>query len=182
MQKSLWLHALKQGDAKAYERLYDLYGKKVYHLSLGILKNISDAEDAVQETFIEVSRSVHRFRDESDLGTWIYRIAGNKALDLLRKQNTAKRKGQTVEPESVNLVYLLHPGKVLENKEIAQIIDQAMEELPERQRIAFTLSKIDGLSYQEIADALQTTIGTVESLIYRARKTLQEKLDKFYRS
>ncbi|NTW54098.1 MAG: RNA polymerase sigma factor [Chlorobaculum sp.] len=151
--------------------------------------NREDAEDLAQEVFIEVYRSLEKFREESKLSTWIYRIAVTKSLDHLRKLKRKKRFsslkrviGIDDPADSIPAPSDDNPGDALVNKERVAVLQNALDALPDNQKTAFLLSKQDGYSNQEIADILQTTIPAVESLIHRAKKNLQSRLERHYRS
>ncbi|NTU52500.1 MAG: RNA polymerase sigma factor [Chlorobiaceae bacterium] len=151
--------------------------------------NREDAEDLAQEVFVEVHRSLDKFREESKLSTWIYRIAVSKSLDHLRRQKRKKRFsslkriiGIDDPADSIAAPDLDNPADVLVVKERIAILQEALDSLPDNQKTAFLLSKHDGYSNQEIADILQTTIPAVESLIHRAKKNLQSRLARYYRS
>jgi RNA polymerase sigma-70 factor (ECF subfamily) len=151
--------------------------------------NREDAEDLAQEVFIEVYRSLNKFREESKLSTWIYRIAVTKSLDHLRKLKRKKRFsslkrviGIDDPADSIPAADDDNPADVLDSKERLAVLQNALDALPDNQKTAFLLSKQDGYSNQEIADILQTTIPAVESLIHRAKKNLQSRLERHYRS
>ncbi|MFY0690157.1 MAG: RNA polymerase sigma factor [Cyclobacteriaceae bacterium] len=159
------------------------YKDRVYNTCLGLLKNESDAEDIAQEVFIEVYLKLDSFKKESSLFTWIYRISVNKCLEYKRKMATQKRSGNMVslDNSSTDLSSEFHhPGFELENKETAAILLKAIDQLPENQHVAFTLNKIEGLSYQEIEKIMNKSAGSVESLIHRAKQNLRKSLSEFY--
>jgi len=178
---------LKTADQETYRKLVCEYGDRVFNTALGMLQNRENAEDVTQEVFIEVFRSVGSFREESAFSTWIYRITLQKSLALIRSNRTAKRFGILVSllapDERHNFEAdspFYHPGVQLENKELSAILFQAIARLPLNQRTAFTLHKVEGLSHQEIATVMETTVSAVESLIVRARKRLRELLSDYY--
>jgi RNA polymerase sigma-70 factor (ECF subfamily) len=149
--------------------------------------NREDAEDLAQEVFLEIYRSLDRFRAESKLSTWIYRIAVSKSLDHLRRQKRKKRFSSLkriigIDDPADDLPAPPgdNPASVLADKERVVTLQEALNSLPENQKTAFLLSKQDGYSNQEIADILQTSIPAVESLVHRAKKNLQEKLYRHY--
>jgi RNA polymerase sigma-70 factor (ECF subfamily) len=152
--------------------------------------NREDAEDLAQEVFIEVHRSLDRFREESKLSTWIYRIAVTKSLDHLRRLKRKKRFsslrriiGVDDDPaDSIAAPDRENPADALSDKERVNVLKDALDSLPDNQKTAFLLSKQDGYSNQEIADILQTTVPAVESLVHRAKKNLQSRLEKYYES
>lgn len=152
-----------------------------------MLQNSEEAEEAAQDVFIEVYKSVDKFRGDAKLSTWMYRIATTKSLERIRKQKTQKRfaffqslTGGDKDYETANHATFEHPGVVLENKEHAQTLFNTIKTLPDNQRIAFTLHKVEGLPYQEIAEVLETSVSSVESLMFRARKNLKQKLKSYY--
>ncbi|NTU68687.1 MAG: RNA polymerase sigma factor [Chlorobiaceae bacterium] len=152
--------------------------------------NREDAEDLAQEVFIEVHRSLDRFREESKLSTWIYRIAVTKSLDHLRRLKRKKRFsslkrliGADDDPAaSIAAPERDNPADALADKERVAVLREALESLPDSQKAAFLLSKQDGYGNQEIADILQTSVPAVESLIHRAKKNLQSRLQRYYES
>ena len=187
MEESGLIDAVKAGDKLAFGRLVDRYERSVFNACLGFAFNREDAQDLAQEVFLEVFRSIHHFEGRSALGTWIHRIAVTKSLELIRSRSRKKRAGQLLsliglqqagwDPRADEVD---HPGIRLENKERARHLYAAIDSLPEQQRIAFTLSKIDGRSYEEVAAIMETSIPSVESLLFRAKRGLQKKLTQFY--
>lgn len=178
------INGLKKGEEPAFRYLVDNYQDRVYNTALGILQNAEDAEDVAQEVFIQVYRSIHSFKGESKLSTWLYRIATTRALDLIRSKKSKKRFGfmQKLFGDSneplMELPDFNHPGIKLDQKESAARLFKAIAQLPENQRIAFSLHKIEDLSYQEISDIMKTTVPAVESLMHRAKQNLRKTLEK----
>ena len=181
MDEKELIEQLRQGDEPAFRWLVNHYRNRVYHAALNLLQNHKDAEDAAQETFIEVYRSINGFREEASLATWINRIATRKAIDKLRRNNTREKWTQWWGKENKEEEVFEHPGVLAENKEKAAILFTAIQALPEKQRIAFTLIKVQGLSYEEACGILQQNIKAVESLIGRARTNLQKLLADHYK-
>ena len=178
---------LKQGDVSAFRDLVTEFEKKVYNTCLGLLQNTEDAEDLTQEVFVAVYESIHSFKGEAKLSTWIYRIAVTKSLEYLRMKKRKKRfaffqQVFTNEYGELNKEagHFDHPGVQLENKERAAILFKAIEQLPENQKSAFILHKLEGLSYAEISEVMHSTVSAVESLMVRARQNLQKKLGDYY--
>ncbi len=176
-----FLKRLKAGDRTAVNELVLLYGNKVLNTCYRFLLDKQDAEDISQEVFIEVFQSIKSFRGESKLSTWIYRIAATKSLDEIKKRNRKKRIssiGKILHLDDV--AHWISGGttadKLLNEKEKMKEVDLALNRLPENQKLAFTLSKIEGFSNQEIAEIMNTTIIAVESLIYRGKKKISEEL------
>lgn len=178
--------ALTNGDEDAFKHLVESFQDKIFSICLGYLKNEGDAEDATQEVFIELFRSIDNFKGDSALNTWIYRIAVNKSLEALRKRKTKRRFGflnSLFGKEDVverNHAEFKHPGIQLENKERAEVLFRHIEKLPTNQKTAFQLHKLQELSYQEISEVMKTSLPSVESLMFRAKKNLQKSLRDYY--
>jgi RNA polymerase sigma factor (sigma-70 family) len=148
---------------------------------------MEDAEDITQEVFIEVFHSLHLFKEQSALSTWIYRIAVNKSLDFLKAKKRKKRFAfltQLFHPETGEVLHEVshfdHPGVALENKERSQILFGAIKNLPENQKTAFVLFKIEGFPQKEIARIMNLSEKAVESLIQRAKENLKRSLGNIY--
>ncbi len=189
MEEQHFIKFLKEGTNQAYGRLLDEYQQKVFSTCISFVPNQEDAEDIAQEVFIEVFNSVGKFKGDSKLSTWIYRISVNKCLEFIRKKNTKKRFGfmQTLMGNEISMnrssyfTEFNHPGIQLENKEKSQILFAAINKLPEAQRIVYTLNKVDDLSYQEVSDITQKSISSIESLLFRAKKNLRDILHDYYK-
>lgn len=190
MTDSTFISDLKEGKPFAYNQLLNDYQQKVFYTCLSFVGNREDAEDVAQEVFLEVFKSIGKFKGDSKLSTWIYRIATNKSLEFLRKKNAKKRFAffSAIVGSEIPLDKTLyfsdfnHPGFLIENKEKGAILFSAIQQLPEQQRIVFTLHKVDGKSYQEITGIVNKSLPSVESLMHRAKKKLQEKLKKYYKN
>ncbi|WP_372946704.1 RNA polymerase sigma factor [Mariniphaga sp.] len=179
---------LKQGNELAFKQLVESYRNMVVNTCFGLLHNSEDAEDVAQDVFIEVFRSVENFRADSKISTWLYRIAVNRSLNFIR--DNKKRKwfqsfDDVVESKKEMLNQLNHqsagdPESELENSQRAILLHEAIDSLPESQRVAFTLNKYEDLAYKEISDVMNLSVSSVESLIHRAKKNLQKKLYKCY--
>lgn len=181
------IDGLKNGALSAYETLLKRSGAHVFNTALGILQNREDAEDITQEVFAEVYQAIQHFKEDSRLTTWIYRITVTKSLEHLRKQKTQKRFGFVIgifgKEESIkksDSTAFFHPGVQLENKERSAILFKALDQLPENQRAAFVLHKMEDLSYAEIAEVLKITVSSVESLMFRAKQNLRKLLAEYY--
>jgi RNA polymerase sigma-70 factor (ECF subfamily) len=174
---------LRKGNQLAFQELVETFQDKVLNTCLGFVPNQHDAEDLVQEVFIEVYRSISKFRGDSKLSTWIYRITTTKCLEHLRAKKRQKRQsffqsliGMHENADRIKAYDFDHPGVLMENRERTKMLYQAIEKLPENQRVAFTLHKIEGLSYQEITEVMETSLSSVESLMFRAKKNLKKYL------
>ena len=187
MDERILVEQLKQGNETAFKNIVETWQNMVYNTALGIVQNAEDAEDIAQETFVQVYQSISSFKGESKFSTWLYRITVAKALDHERRKKRKKRFAfiKSIFGEEsqvlVNPPDFHHPGVVLDKKENAAILFKAIGQLPENQRIAFTLHKVDGLSYQEVSDVMNTSISSVESLMHRAKTNLKKKLEDYYK-
>ncbi len=181
------ISSLKQGEASAFKLLVEKYQDKVFYSVLNILHNEAEAEDTAQETFIQVYESISGFKEESSLATWIYRIAVRKALEKISKQKNRQRLHSIVpwwmpsEEKSIDPAYL-NPAISNENKEKAAIIFKAISELPNNQRVAFTLIRVQGMKHEEASEIMQLSIKAIESLLSRAKENLKNKLKHYYNS
>jgi RNA polymerase sigma factor (sigma-70 family) len=182
------LNGLAKGDPLAGRQFVDSYQVNVYNVCYGFLQNVHDAEDIAQEVFIEAIRNASKFRGDAKLSTWLYRIAVNRSLNHIR--NNKKRRfwkeldsvfGFDIFSDRTNSYEPVTNEDELERKEQKLMIGEAIKSLPEKQRAAFTLNKLEDLSYAEVAEIMQTSLASVESLIHRARAGLQKKLKSNYR-
>jgi RNA polymerase sigma factor (sigma-70 family) len=180
------IQQLRAGDEGAFKLLVANYQDLVYNTAMGIVQNSEDAEDVAQEVFIQVYRSIDQFKGDARLSTWIYRITTTKALDHIRSRKRKKRFAFITSLFGPNdeLVHepvdFQHPGVTLDRKEQAALLFRMIDQLPENQKVAFTLHKTEELSYQEIADVMQLSVSAVESLLFRARQNLRRLLEKYY--
>ena len=156
----------------------------VYNTALGIVQNEEDAEDITQEVFLKVYEGIKNFRHESSLSTWIYRITITTSLDFEKQKKRHKRGGLMQRvfgyAEADEKPDFFHPGVALDKKEDAGVLFMAMKKLPEKQRTAFLLHKIEGLTNMEIATIMDTTLLAVESLQVRAKNNLRNHLKEYY--
>ena len=174
------------GDQKAYELLVLKYQRRIERLIGRMVRDTDLVQDIAQETFIRAYRALSQFRGEAQFYTWLYRIAVNTAkkalVDLKRDpvvSESSLRGGDEDEETSGvenELTTSETPETVLAAKEIAATVNSAMEALPEELRQAVTLREIEGLSYEEIAEAMNCPIGTVRSRIFRAREAISAKV------
>lgn len=187
MDERILVERLKQGEDAAFKVIVDTWQDMVFNTALGIVQNAEDAEDISQEVFVQVYQSVSSFKGDSKFSTWLYRITITKSLDHERRKKRKKRfafvkslfgeeSEVTIHPPDFH-----HPGVVMDKKENAAALFQAISKLPENQRIAFSLHKVEGLSYQEVSEVMKTTVSSVESLMHRAKNNLKKTLEEYYR-
>ncbi len=173
---------VKRGDKKAFDLLVLKYQQKVANLVSRYIKDSSEVFDVTQEAFIKAYRALPKFRGDSAFYTWLYRIAINTAKNHLaaRGRRPPSDDVEAVTAEQLDSGDRLRdvdtPERLLLKDEIARTIRQAVEELPEDLRTAITLREMEGLSYDEIAQAMECPIGTVRSRIFRAREAIDKKL------
>jgi len=182
------ISGLKKGDESSFQLLIELYQDKVYNTCLGFVRNESDADDLTQEVFIEVFLKINTFRGDASISTWLYRIAVNKSLEFIRKQKRKKRFGflkslfENEDMPDTSLKNNNHPGIQLEMKELAEILFEALDKLPVNQKTAFTLHKIEGLSYKEISKVMGKSNSSIESILHRAKVGLRKLLSEYYKN
>ncbi len=187
---------LRAGNQGAFRQLVETYQSRVYNTVLSIVRQPEEAEDVAQEVFVQVFESIQTFGGDGKLTAWIYRIATTKALEAYRKRHARKRWAFltslfTADEEAgfddrLHPVDFSHPGVKLENKERAAVLFAAIDRLPDKQKIAFTLHHVEGLSYQEITDVMQLggtplSLSAVESVLHRAKLNLRKQLTMYYR-
>ena len=179
------IEQLKQGDETAFKTIVEQWKDMVYNTILGIVQNETEAEDLAQDVFIKVFEKISTFKGDSKFSTWLYRIATTTALDHLRSKKRKKRFGflQSLgggNDEKESIPDFNHPGVSLDNKERATVLFKAIESLPENQKTAYTLHKLEGLSYRDVSEVLNTTVSAVESLMSRANQNLRKELEEYY--
>ncbi len=164
------------GDESAYTVLVHRHKEKVRNIIYLTLSNVDSVDDIAQEVFITVYKNLKKFRFESQFTTWLYRITINKCKDHLRKVKIRSIFSPIKENEEELGYTVSH-----ESKNIAEIVQQGIKKLPEKLRVPLMLKDIEGLSYQEIAEAVECEIGTVKSRIFRAREGLRNILKPYER-
>lgn len=166
------------------EHLYKQHSSLVYNLALQYTQNAQDAEEITQDVFLIVHEKLNTFRQESAIATWIYRITINKSLDYIKAKKRKKRFsvfGQSSVEEEINnpsLANFNHPGVALEDKEALEGLFALINALPDNQKTALILLKIEGFNQKETAEIMQLSAKAVESLLQRAKGNLKKKIDK----
>jgi RNA polymerase sigma-70 factor, ECF subfamily len=187
MDEKFIIKRIKENDEQAFQEMVKKYQSLVIKTCYGFVHNSEDAQDIAQEVFIEVYRSIHKFRMESKISTWLYRISVNKSinyirdhkknkwllsLDLLFESEMNNKQSSPIDDS---------PYDIMEKDEKKQLLYRSIDNLPENQRIAFTLYKFEELSYKEISEIMNLSLSSVESLMFRAKKSLQQKLIGLYK-
>lgn len=172
----------RQGDRPAFGRLVERYQRRVYALAFGILRQRDDAWDVAQEAFVKAYRNLDRFEGTAAFYTWLYRITYNLSVDALRDKSRRARVGLD---ETKKLEQAMErdrgpgeggPDETIERRELARAIGAAMSQLSEKHRAIIVLREIEGLSYEEMAEVLDISKGTVMSRLFHARQNLQALL------
>ncbi len=168
------IHQINNGNEKAFTELIERYQNKVYNTAYRILGNHEDALDLAQESFIRIYKNLNKFQGKSSFSTWLFRITTNLCRDELRKR---KRK-LVIQEENFSNIYQEeeNPEKISLSRELNSLIQEKIDSLVPEQKVVFTLREFQGLSYQEIADILEVSMGTVKSRLSRARQALREDL------
>jgi RNA polymerase sigma-70 factor, ECF subfamily len=174
---------VQRGDKSAYDILVLRYQHRIVQLVNRYVKDHSEAQDVAQEAFIKAYRALGSFRGESAFYTWLYRIAINTAKNYLvsRSRRNTDYQIDVQDAEAIEnapqLQGLDTPERFLLGEEIVETIQAAIENLPEEMRVAITLRELEGMSYEEIAEAMDCPVGTVRSRIFRAREAIDNKLN-----
>ena len=187
MDEDKLIQAIKDGEQESFRNLVLAYQDKVLNSAYGFVHNREDAEDIAQEVFIEIYESLDTFRGDAKLSTWIYRITVTKCLDHLRRKKRKKRaapvkelRDMSSQEEGSASADGSNPQDELETRQRVEILQHAIEKLPQNQRIALNLSRFNEMSYKEIADVMNISLSSVESLIFRAKDNLKKKLIRYY--
>jgi RNA polymerase sigma-70 factor, ECF subfamily len=187
--ESGFVEKLRSGEAAAFETLIDRYSGEVYGLLFRMTGNAEEAADLTQETFLRAVRGIQKFRGDSELKTWLFRIAVNESRNRFRWWKRRKRDetisldataGAAERPVHESIASgTANPEELLLAAERESVLNAALRDLPDIFREAVILCDIEGLSYDEIAKALNANIGTVKSRIARGREELRRRLKDF---
>jgi RNA polymerase sigma-70 factor (ECF subfamily) len=177
------VEAARRGDRDAFRTLFERYHRRAYALAFGVLRHQDDALDVVQDAFIKAHKYLDKFEGNSSFYTWLYRIVMNLAIDHLRKHRRVRpveldeQKLDDATDEGL-LPKLLggNPGRALMDKEIRHRIDEALGELSDNHRAVLIMRELEGLSYEEMAQTMGCSKGTIMSRLFHARKNMQKRL------
>lgn len=177
----------KAGDEAAFTELIERHQARVYNHALRLMGNSQDAEEVLQDTFLQVYRNLARFEERSRFSTWIYRIATNEALMRLRKASRKREvfledsrgPGGEWRGEEVRDFARSALDEVMD-REMLRVLQDVLSELPEEHRVVFTMRDIDGLSNSEVADVLEISVPAVKSRLHRSRLYLRDRLSRIY--
>lgn len=178
---------LKLKEPGAFKEMVELYQDRVLNTCYRFLFNREDAEEAAQDVFITAHQGLSSFKETAALSTWLYRIAVNRSIDMIRKKKRKKRFapvkslfGLEEEGKEVPAPEHYNPGETLEQSERMTILQEAIDSLPDNQRAVFTLSKCDGVGNKEISRIMNLSLSSVESLMHRAKRNLRKKLTAYF--
>jgi RNA polymerase sigma-70 factor, ECF subfamily len=184
------IDALRAGDPAAVGALFEAYADRIYRLALGLLREPAAAEDIVQETFLSALTHLDRFEGRSSLGTWLYRVAYNAAIDQLRRRSDEPLPPDEPEGDLETGMALPLPRSIIDwartperwqaDHEVAAEIERAISELPQSLRIVFLLRDVEGLSTEETAEALGLSEGATKVRLHRARLAMRERLSAYF--
>jgi RNA polymerase sigma-70 factor (ECF subfamily) len=179
----------QQGDREAFRQLVQRHQRRAFAVAIGMVRDENDAREIVQEAFLRVYRSLDRFQGGSSFFTWLYRIVTNLSIDLMRKP--ARREKELLDNPSISeedevfpfisRIDGADPIDVMRRREIASRIQQALDALPPYHRSVILMREVEGMSYQEMADAMEVSKGTIMSRLFHARQKLQRALVDCYR-
>jgi RNA polymerase sigma-70 factor (ECF subfamily) len=182
--------AARRGDAKAFRTLVERYQRKAYAVALGIVHDPDEARDVVQEAFIKVHRNLATFEGDAHFFTWMYRIVMNQCIDQLRK-----RRGERIEFDEAQSTddagddtgiaprrLGFDPARALADKELRERMHAALDQLSPAHRTVLVLREVEGMSYQEMAEVMEVSIGTIMSRLFHARKKMQALLLAYRKS
>jgi RNA polymerase sigma-70 factor (ECF subfamily) len=179
------------GDLDAFEQLVDRHEEKLYRVAMRLLRNETDAREVLQETFLSAWQNLESFAGRAQFGSWIYRVAVNAALMMLRSRRRHPAVSvEDVEPGTLDSAveanasslgdWSKRPDDQLQSAELKQHIQAALDELPEILRVVFVLRDVEGLSTEETADILTVTVPTVKTRLHRARLALRQAITTYF--
>ena len=172
---------VRRGDRSAFGELVKRYQGKAYRLALRFTGSPQEAQEVLQETFLNAFRNLDSFRSESAFSSWLYRVTVNAALMHLRKGRAGPPRIAIEDlPESIGLVGGEWPDAATDRREIAEVLSKALEELPEMYRAVFVLRDVEDLSTEQVAEILEVTLATVKTRLHRARLFLRERLARHF--
>lgn len=179
---------VRAGDAEAFRELFEKYSRAIVNFAYHFVENRQRAEEIAQDVFLQIYRAAGRYEPTAKFTTWLYRIATNACLNEVRRPEHRHPKRPLEYPEDDDRkraeIAFADPTAVpgdsaLAGRELEAKIHEVLEDMPPNQRAALLMSRVDGLSYLEVADALETTESAVKSLVFRATATMRKELAEF---
>jgi RNA polymerase sigma-70 factor (ECF subfamily) len=176
------------GNQLSFQLLVERYQERIFGLARHYTKSAVEVEDIVQDTFLKAYRRLETFQRQSSFSTWLYRIAVNTALDFLKRMGRSpvqavedpELTAAPVRAQAGSGVAIAAPDAALRREEIARVTSEVLAELPEIFRTALVLRELEGLSYQQMAEVLGISIGTVESRLFRARARFKDAMIRLH--
>ena len=185
IDEPMLIEKIKKGDTHAFSELVQAYDKKALNFAYRMLRDLNEAEDAVQEAFLRVFDKIHTFHGNSSFSTWFYTILNNICLDMLRKRARGGDVVSITQASSDDHEYELQiedtadgPFELLQKKSALKLVDKALSKVSDEHRAVIVMRDINGLEYEEIAKILNVSLGTVKSRISRARLALRKILEE----
>ncbi len=188
-EEEILARKLIEGDIEAFDRFVEIYQKKIYALAYNMTHNQMDAQDVTQEVFLTIFRKAHTFQGKSAFSSWVYRVALNAVYMKLR----SRKKDQSISVEDafpsfngagyhqeVIRDWSESAESLMFSNETKNVIQSAVDQLPEKEKIAFLLRDVEGLSTEEAAEALDLSVSAVKSRLHRARLILRKKLSGYF--
>jgi RNA polymerase sigma-70 factor, ECF subfamily len=179
----------QKGDRAAFRTLFERYSRRAYSLAFGVVRNPDDALDVVQDAFIKAHRHLDKFEGQASFYTWLYRIVMNLAIDHIRKNRRQKvvdfsdgtlDEGGLGEESLIPRIIGGNPGRALLDREIRDRIAAALDELSDNHRAVLVMRELEGLSYEEMAQVMGCSKGTIMSRLFHARRNMQKRLVDLY--
>jgi len=189
LEEEILVKKSKEGDFEAFEELVNLHEKHVYNIAWNMLRNQEDAEEVLQETFIKAYNKLNQFEGRSKFSTWLYRIATNEALMIIRKKNPVQPvsldepidDGYKTKIRRELIDWKENPQDIYLKKELKEKIDYIIYSLPEDYRSVFVLRDIQGFSGEKVSEILSITIPAVKARLHRARLYAREILNDYFK-
>ena len=169
------IQKISERDLTAFQKLVEHHKAFVYNTCYNFIGNHQQAEETAQDVFLQIYKSASAFRHQSKVSTWLYRIAVNRSLNVIRR-NKRSRWIKSLTTEEIEEARGKEPDKLLEKKEMKDLLKAAVDSLPEKQRVVFILNKYENLSPGEIAEILEISTNSVQVRIHRAKINLQKQL------
>ncbi len=161
---------------KAFRELVNLYKERLYWHIRKILISHEDTNDVLQNTFIKIYKGIKKFKGDSKLFSWMYRIATNESITFLTKK--AKQKNVSIDEYQLNSLYSLQDDILFDGDAIQLVLQKAIQELPQKQRLVFNMKYFDNLKYDEISEILGTSVGALKASYFHAVKKIKEQIEK----
>jgi RNA polymerase sigma-70 factor (ECF subfamily) len=169
------IRKVKSGETQAFDCLMQRYGNRIYRVIYGMVHNYADAEDLVQETFVHAYKGIKKFKEQYQFYTWLYRIAINLCINYCKRKKII----QFTSLANAEFYADKNPKASLEAQELKRVVERQLAQLPNEQKMVFVLRTFEEMGYQEIADILGISVGTVMSRLARARQKLKELLKDY---